>query len=227
LDSGSTSGAPSVEDAIAAWGPGRLDVTTTTGIERVRIPDLRPVRFLTYLQQDATLAVRDRTTLAIRIETLIVTSYAEVQRPPRMIALALAAYISSLADALPSMASVAVVSPQGGQIVAEQCGSCHIGPALTGAPVPLAVVGIDPTFGLSQSRGTGAYRVPSLHGVGTRGPLLHDGTVPSLETLFDPARMAAAFAGRVHGSGAIAGHPFGLELSSGDRTALLAYLHAL
>jgi cytochrome c5 len=227
LDSGSTSGEPSVEEAIAAWGPGRLDVTTTTGAEPVRIPDLRPVRFLTYLQQDATLAARDRTTLAIRIETLIVTSYAEVQRPPRMVALALAAYVGSLADALPSMASATAVSPRGAQIVADQCASCHIAPALTGPPVPLAVIGTDPTFGLSPNRGTGAYRVPSLHGVGTRGPLLHDGSVPSLETLFDPARTTAAFTGRLHGSGAVAGHPFGLDLSNDDRTSLLAYLHAL
>jgi hypothetical protein len=53
--------------AIAAWGPGRLDVTTTAGTEPARIPDLRPVRWLTYLQQDATVRVVDRTTLATRI----------------------------------------------------------------------------------------------------------------------------------------------------------------
>jgi cytochrome c5 len=227
LDSSSTSGDPSTDTAIAAWGPGRLDVTTTTGVEPVRIPDLRPVRWQTYLQQDATLIARDRTTLAIRIETLIVTSYNGVQRPPRMVALALAAYVASLADALPSATSAAAVSPAGARIVSVQCAPCHVAPALTGPPVPLAVVGTDPTFGLSPSRGTGAYRVPSLHGVGTRGPLLHDGTVPSLEAMFDPARTTAAFEGRLHGSGAIPGHPFGLDLADADRAALLSYLDAL
>jgi cytochrome c5 len=227
LDSSSGPGDPSVEEAIAAWGPGRLDVTTSTGIEPVRIPDLRPVRWLTYLQQDATLAVRSRTTLAIRIETLIVTSYGEAQRPPRVVALALAAYVASLANALPPETSAAALSPGGAQIVASACAECHVASALTGPPVPLAVIGTDPTFGLSPSRGTGAYRVPSLHGVGTRGPLLHDGTVPSLEAMFDPARTTAAFTGRLHGSGAVPGHPFGLDLVDADRTALLAYLHAL
>jgi cytochrome c5 len=227
LDAGSGSGDPAVDEAIAAWGPGRLDVTTSTGTEPVRIPDLRPVRWLTFLQQDATLAVHDRTTLAIRIETLIVTSYGEANRPPRIIALALAAYLASLADALPSATSAAALSPGGAQIVATECATCHVAPAFTGAPVPLAVIGTDPTFGLSPSRGTGAYRVPSLRGVGTRGPLLHDGSVPSLEAMFDPARTTAAFTGRLHGSGAVSGHPFGLGLRGADRTALLAYLHAL
>ncbi len=227
LDASSGPGDPAVDEAIAAWGPGRLDVTTSTGTEPVRIPDLRPVRWLTYLQQDATLAFRDRTTLAIRIETLIVTSYGEVQRPPRVIALALAAYLASLADALPSAASAAARSPLGAQIVSTECSACHVAPALTGPPVPLGVIGTDPAFGLSPSRGTGAYRVPSLHGVGTRGPLLHDGSVPSLEAMFDPARTTAEFTGRLHGSGAIPGHPFGLDLTDADRAALLQYLQAL
>src|ERR1019366_5904423 len=56
-----------VAEAIALWGPGRLDVTTTVGTEPVRIADLRPVRWLSYLQADATVALHDRTALAIRL----------------------------------------------------------------------------------------------------------------------------------------------------------------
>jgi hypothetical protein len=86
------------------------------------------------------------------------------------------------------------------------------------------VVGTDPTLGESLVRGTGNYRVPSLHGVGTRGPLLHDGTVPSLAAMFDPARVTAPYPSRLHGAGAIPGHPFGLSLDGDDRAALLAFL---
>jgi hypothetical protein len=93
--------------------------------------------------------------------------------------------------------------------------------------VPLDVVGTDPTLGHSPSRGTGFYRVPSLHGLGTRGPLLHDGTVPSVDVLFDPSRLAPGFAGGLHGPGPIEGHAFGLDLGADDRDALLAYLKAL
>ena len=78
---------------------------------------------------------------------------------------------------------------QGRAILQSHCAGCHGPPGLTGEPVPLATGGTDPALGLSPVRGTGTYRVPSLHGVGTRGPLLHDGTVPSLAAFFDPARI--------------------------------------
>jgi hypothetical protein len=71
------------------------------------------------------------------------------------------------------------------------------------------------------------YRVPSLHGVGTRGPLLHDGTLPSVDAMFDPARLTDAFAQKLHGSGAVAGHVYGLGLSDQQRQDLISYLHAL
>jgi hypothetical protein len=218
---------PSFASAAALWGPGRLDVTTSTGTEPARIPDLRPVRWLTYLQQDATLRARDLTTLAIRIETLVITSNEQAVRPPRIVALALAAYVSSLADGLPSIDAAAAASPDGAALFASQCTGCHGPPGLTGEPVPLATIGTDPVLGLSPSRGTGHYRVPSLHGVGTRGPLLHDGTVAGLGAMFDPTRLDASYTGRLHGAGAVPGHPFGLDLSATDRAALVAYLGAL
>jgi hypothetical protein len=218
---------PALVSEMQAWGPGRLDVTTNTGKEPVRISDLRPVRWLTYLQQDATLHVRDLTTLAIRIETLIITSNEQAVRPPRMISLALAAYLMSLGRSLPSVDGASAASPSGASIFTTHCASCHAPPALTGNPVPLATIGTDPTLGLSLVRGTGTYRVPSLHGVGSRGPLLHDGTVPSLGALFDPARITPAFTGKLHGMGAVPGHLYGLDLSDADRSALIAYLEAL
>jgi cytochrome c5 len=215
------------DDPIAAWGPGRVDVTTATGVEPARIPDLRPVRWLTHLQQDATVRARDLTALAIRIETLVVMSNEAVLRPPRVIALALAAYLRSLGDGLPAADAGARASARGGGVFAATCARCHGSPGLTGAPVPLAVVGTDPTLGLSADRGTGFYRVPSLRGVGTRGPLLHDGTIRSVSAMLDPARVTDAFTERLHGQGAVPGHPFGLDLSDDDRQALIAYLSAL
>jgi len=212
---------------FAAWGPGRLDVTTQTGLEPARIADLRAEHFQTNLQQDATLSMRGETTLAIRIETLLITASGQVLRPPRVVALALAAYIESFADALPSSAAAESAAPVGARIFQTTCASCHAPPALSGPAVSLALIGTDQTLGLSSDRGTGMYRVPSLHGVATRGPLLHDGSLPSLSTMFDPARDSSAFAQRLHGSGAVPGHRFGLDLPEADRRALLAYLSLL
>src|SRR5262249_20674142 len=100
-------------------------------------------------------------------------------------------------------------------------------PELTGPPVPLAVIGTDPTLGLSADRGTGSYRVPSLRGAATRGPLLHDGTIPSIAALLDPTRLSDGFTHRLHGAAPVPGHAFGLELDDADRRALIRYLSAL
>jgi len=215
------------QDPHAAWGPGRLDVTTGAGTEPARIPDLRPVRFLTYLQQDATVRARDLTALPIRIETLLITSWGEAVRPPRVVALALAAYVQSLGASLPPIADASAASPNGAALFQATCAGCHAPPALTGEPVALAAVGTDPLLGRSAERGTGTYRVPSLHGVGSRGPLLHDGTLPSVDAMFDPARLGDAFAERLHGVGAVPGHVYGLSLSDQQRQDLITYLHAL
>jgi mono/diheme cytochrome c family protein len=212
---------------MSAWGPGRLDVTTQQGSEPVRIADLRPVRFLSYLQQDATVRARDLSALAIRIETLVITAHGQVLRPPRMVALALAAYVLSLADALPDASEAAAASPAGARIFDVDCRGCHGSPGFTGEPVALSVIGTDPTLGRSADRGTGAYRVPSLRGVGTRGPLLHDASVSSIESLFDPTRPYAGFASRLGGTAGVSGHLYGLGLAAADRAALVSYLDAL
>ena len=212
---------------FTAWGPGRLDVTTQSGLEPARIADLRAERFQTSLQQDATLLLRSETTLAIRIETLLITSSGQVVRPPRLVALALAAYINSLADALPAVEVAAVASADGARVFSANCSFCHVPPTLSGPAIPLDVVGTDEQLGLSADRGTGTYRVPSLRGVGTRGPLLHDGSLPSLATMFDPAREASTFTERLHGAGPVNGHRFGLDLKQAERTALVDYLSLL
>jgi hypothetical protein len=69
--------------------------------------------------------------------------------------------------------------------------------------------------------------VPSLRGVALRGPLLHDGTVPSLGVLFDPARTEAGYAHALHGAKSIPGHTYGLDLDTASRGDLLAYLRTL
>jgi cytochrome c5 len=214
---------PDVARATAAWGPGRLDVSSTDGKEAARIPDLRPVRELGFLQQDATVLQRNIASLALRTETLVITSQGEDVRPPREVALGLAIYVWSLAAALP--APPATSSP-GGALLRASCAPCHASPGFTGAPVSIAEAGTDPTLGLSPQRGTGAYRVPSLRGVGSRGPLFHDASAPSLAAFFDPARASASFTGG-RGGGPIPGHAWSLGLGAADRALLLTTLGAM
>jgi mono/diheme cytochrome c family protein len=195
------------------WGPGRLDVTTADGHEPVRIPDLRPVALESYLHADANVHATDVIALAVRIETLIITSHDQAVRPPRIVALALATYLDTLAPQ-PVAPPASEAAIRGATLFAATCAGCHSSTAFDGEPVALEVVGTDPTVGLSHERGTGAYRVPSLRGVADRAWLLHDGSVSSLAQLLDPARSSP-------------GHRFGQDLSADDRASLVGFLQTL
>ena len=90
----------------------------------------------------------------------------------------------------------------------EGCTGCHTPPLYTNNKLTLAKgfqppndshstdimplsVGTDPGLALKTRKGTGYYKVPSLKGVWYRGRYLHDGTVASLEEMFDPGRLSA------------------------------------
>jgi cytochrome c553 len=217
---------PDLVARTLAWGPGRVDVSSADASEPARIPDLRPARWLTFLHQDATVRQLSIASLAIRLETLIITSQDEAIRPPREVALGLAVAVWALADGLPEAAPPDPEAALGLAVAEQACAGCHRADAFTGLPVPLDVVGTDPTLGLSPERGTGCYRVPSLRGVGTRGPLLHDASAPDLDAFFDPARVTPGYQGG-RSPGPIEGHPFNIALPAGDRAAVLAYLKGL
>ena len=193
------------------WGPGRLDVTNDGSDNPVAIPDLRPVRYQEHLQRAATVR-NDLIALAIRTETLIVTSLGESVRPPRKLAFALALFMWRLPDA--PLRTKDESSARGAGIFTQRCASCHQPPRYSGPPLALDQIGTDPLVGQSSERGTGAYRVPSLHQVGDRTPLFAAGSVRDLTELLDPRRSAK-------------GHPYGLDLDSAQRADLLSFLQTL
>ena len=93
-------------------------------------------------------------------------------------------------------------------------------------------VGTDPGLALKTRKGTGYYKVPSLKGVWYRGRYLHDGSLTSLEEMFDPARLRddfvpTGFAPLGKNMAAVEGHPFGLKLSPDERAQLIAFLRSL
>lgn len=198
-----------LDPPLAHWGPGRIDVTTREGNEPALIPDLRAVRFQRHLQHSGAVMQRDVTSLAVRIETLIITAHDEGVRPPREVALGLALYLWSLADALPRLER----QSKGAQLFAQHCARCHAGEGLVGGLVEIDTVRGDATLARSRDRGTGSYRITSLRGVGTRERLLHDGSVRSLDELIDPMRTTSS-------------HRFGTELAAESRAALRLWLTA-
>jgi mono/diheme cytochrome c family protein len=132
----------------------------------------------------------------------------------------------------------------------ETCVQCHIPPNYTSGKLTLAQgftppadhpnksdianlsVGTDSGLATRTRKGTGFYKIPSLRGVWYRPALLHDGSVASLEEMFDPDRLKQDhIPGGWKGPGvtkrAIPGHPFGLALNTDDKQALLAFLRSL
>ena len=104
------------------------------------------------------------------------------------------------------------------------------------APASLEIlpvsVGTDPNLALFTRKGTGYYKIPSLKGVWYRGRYLHDGSLASLEEMFDPSRLRDSHlpgGWRPLGTKtrAVKGHEFGLGLTPAERSQLIAFLRTL
>jgi len=162
---------------------------------------------------------------------------------------ALALYVYSL-NPPPNPNKFDAVAAQGQKIFQrERCATCHTPPLYTNNRLTLAddfhpnaammkqfdvmpvSVGTDPHLALETRKGTGFYRVPSLRMLWLYRCFLHDGSVGTLEELFNSERLKPEF----HSSNwsaatpahAVKGHPFGLDLSAEDRSALIAFLRTL
>ena len=132
----------------------------------------------------------------------------------------------------------------------EGCPNCHTPPLYTSNKLTLAAgytplnnppatldilrlsLGTDPGLALKTRKGTGYYKVPSLKGLWYRGHYLHDGSVASLEEMFDPGRLTdshkpGGFIPVGETTHAIRGHEFGLRLSPPERERLIAFLRTL
>jgi hypothetical protein len=132
----------------------------------------------------------------------------------------------------------------------EACVTCHVPPDYTSGKLTLAQgweppanhpnrddilrvsVGTDPGLALKTRKGTGLYKVPTLRGVWYRPRLLHDGSVTTLEEMFDPARLAAEYEPKGWNppgvtKRAVPGHTFGLSLTAAEKRDLLAFLRSL
>lgn len=180
------------------------------------------------------------------------SALAEAVRPPDAAMYALGLYVYSL-DPAPSPHPFDELARKGQAVFEEEgCAKCHTPPVYTNnklVAVPgfepplddprtarLAIsnrrVHTDPGMALHTRKGTGYYKVPSLRGLWYRGLYGHSGSVTSLEEWFDPRRQRSDFVpSGWKGPGvktlAVPGHDFGLDLSAGEKTSLIAFLRTL
>jgi cytochrome c peroxidase len=132
----------------------------------------------------------------------------------------------------------------------EGCVNCHTPPNYTNSKLTLAEgwqppsnhpnhqdilpvsARTDSGLALRTRKGTGLYKIPSLRGVWYRPRLLHDGSLASLEEMFDPARLSPDYVSKGWNppgaaKRAIQRHRFGVALPHDDKTALLVFLRSL
>jgi hypothetical protein len=164
---------------------------------------------------------------------------------------AIGVYLMSLKPPKNPDTAPAALIERGRQVFARgTCITCHVPPNYTSGKLTLAQgsipttdhpnrldivntsVGTDPGLATKTRKGTGFYKIPSLRGVWYRPLLLHDGSVASLEEMFDPDRLKSDHVpGGWIGPGltqrAIPGHPFGLGVNAEEKAALLAFLRSL
>lgn len=164
---------------------------------------------------------------------------------------AIGAYLWSLDPPRnPSPAAADVVARGEAVFRDEGCARCHAPPDYTSGKLSLATGFVLPAdhpngadilrrsartdagLALRTRKGTGFYRVPSLRGVWDRPRLLHDGSLTSLEELFDPARLEPDYEPKGWSPPGVTkrpvpGHEFGLDLDAPAKAALLAFLRSL
>ena len=132
----------------------------------------------------------------------------------------------------------------------EKCARCHPAPEYTTGKLTLAEgwsapadhpyrhdimpvsVGTDSGAALKTRKGTGLYKIPSLRGVWSRRRLLHDGSLTTLEELFDAARLEPDYQPAGWNPPGVTrrpvrGHELGLSLSPEEKKALIAFLRSL
>jgi mono/diheme cytochrome c family protein len=202
--------------ASAAWGAGRVDVTADGVSNPQAIPDLRAIRYQRHL--NATGGVTNSLpALAVRIETLIITSHGGQVRPPRAVSLALAWYLWNLEPAARGSSPGTPEQQQAGRAVFDrECARCHGDGVTSVGLVPMSDVGTDTRAGESTERGTGMWRVPSLVGVSGRSQWFHTGVSTDLAGLFQASRLLME-----------PGHAFGTTLNAAEKASLLMWLEQL
>ncbi|MBP6628063.1 MAG: c-type cytochrome [Kofleriaceae bacterium] len=221
--------APALAARMAAWGPGRADVTEDEDEDPVAIPELWALRERRFLTQAGTIRHVGPAALAIRQETQLLHAGGERTRPPRELAWALAMYLYSLTPpAPPRHAGGGVTTHARGQALFDQhCADCHRDVGHGGDAIPVARIGTDRALAEGKARGTGRYRTPALLDLAQTAPYLHDGSIGSLDELLAPARLAPDYAAGRLGPGPVRGHEFGTSLEPAERDALRAYLSTL
>lgn len=205
-------------------GPGRTDSTVDSFWAPARVPHLFALRAF----EHGLRANGDMSNLWIQCYRNLNGSYAVDSE----IMEALMAFLLSI-EAPHNPRPAGDLERRGEEIFeAQRCHRCHAPPWYSsGRVIDWNAIRTDPDR--IRNGYPKGYKVPSLLRIDRYRFYLHDGSLTSLEQLFDPARLRPDFeapglhpARRKPGVG-VPGHTFGLRLSPADHEALIAFLRSL
>ena len=211
-------------DVLRFQGPGRTDPTMDSFWAPVKVPHLFALRGLEHgLRSNG-----DTMSLWLQCYRNLNSNYAVDSE----IMEALMAFLLSM-QAPPNPRPAGDLEARGAAVFqAQRCHRCHAPPYYTsGLVIPWDSIRTDPDR--IENGYPKGYRVASLLRLDLMKYYLHDGSLTTLEQLFDPARLSPAFEppgipeGRRKRGAGVRGHEFGMILSEQDRQALAAFLRSL
>lgn len=205
-------------DELMDYRPGRNDSTSDAVHNPTEIPS-----FFGLAVGRAVRWSGDTPTLEVQIDRNLSEHSA-----PRPVLRALASYLRALPlpRANPAAPGDQAAVAQGQALFQRECERCHSAPAWTsGAIIPVEELGTDRArVAAVLPNSTAGYKVPSLLRITRSAPYLHDGSVPTLERLLDPARCPPPRPGQAP---PCEGHRYGHGLPPRSRAALVTYLRTL
>lgn len=210
-------------DALRFSGAGRTDSTVDSHYAPMRVPHLYALRAF----EHGVRANGDMPNLWIQCYRNLNAAYAVDSE----IMEAVMAYMLSLEPPANPHARGETEARGRAVFEAQRCHRCHMPPYYTdGQVVDWSVIRTDPDRIVNGwPKG---YKVASLLRLDQYKLYLHDGSLTSIDQMFDPARLQPSYGapgipqGRRKGEG-VQGHMFGMRLSPEDRAALVAFLRSL
>jgi len=208
-------------EVLRFQGPGRTDSTMDSSWAPMRVPHLLAMKGFAH----GVRANGDMANLWIQCYRNLNGSYAVESE----IMEALMAYMLTLEA--PNPRPRGDLERQGEEIFrAQRCHRCHAPPYYsTGQVIDWEVIRTDADR--IRNGYPKGYKVASLLRLDQYGLFLHDGSLTSLEQMFDPERLKPDYAPPglhpARGKRGVPGHPFGLHLTDEERTALVAFLKSL
>ncbi len=218
----SPSFSPAKKHCLQDWGPGRLDVGVIITGSACNPSNIPPHLYTTGFSR------LEFTALAISIDARNAGSanLEAAQRPATPEELEGLAVYGYVLDQLIENPNVDSIAARRGRRVffdsgCDDCHSPHLGRYSNLDPIPLSVIGTDPDLTTKGVIASGFYRVTPLANLWATPPYFHDGTLATIEEVFDKARLKPGFiaTGTPPGAdkpGGVRGHEFVFDLKWKD-----------